>query len=126
MLGATQMRRGGAIFTLLSLASGELAGFSLLDVSPRSWWALLYIIIAGAIVGYAAYVWLLTVVLPSRVATYAYVNPVVALFLGWALAGEPLTPRSMLAAAIILASVVVITADPVQDLRVKPSDRADV
>jgi|TARA_B100000405_G_scaffold18673_1_gene14270 drug/metabolite transporter (DMT)-like permease len=126
MLVSTQMLSGGAIFTLLSLASGELAGFSLLDVSPRSWWALLYLIIAGAIVGYAAYVWLLTVVLPSRVATYAYVNPVVALFLGWALAGEPLTPRSMLAAAIILASVVVITADPVQDLRVKPSDRADV
>ena len=125
MLVSTQMLSGGAIFTLLSLASGELAGFSLLDVSPRSWWALLYLIIAGAIVGYAAYVWLLTVVLPSRVATYAYVNPVVALFLGWALADEPLTPRSMLAAAIILASVVVITTDPVQDLRVKPSDRAD-
>ena len=122
MLVATQMLSGGAIFTLLSLASGELVGFSILDVSQRSWWALLYLIIAGAIVGYAAYIWLLTVVLPSRVATYAYVNPVVALFLGWALADEPLIPRSMLAAAIILASVVVITTDSVQDLRGKPSD----
>ena len=126
MLVSTQMLSGGAIFTLLSLASGELVGFSLLDVSPRSWWALLYLILAGAIVGYAAYVWLLTVVLPSRVATYAYVNPVVALLLGWALVDEPLTPRLMLAAAIILTSVVVITTDSVQDLRGKPSDRANL
>ena len=120
MLVATQMLTGGAIFTILSLASGELAGFSLGDISLRSWWALLYLVVAGAIVGYAAYIWLLTVVPPSRVGTYAYVNPVVALFLGWALADEPLNSRSVLAAAIILASVVVITTDGGTESTTKP------
>jgi drug/metabolite transporter (DMT)-like permease len=86
----------------------------------RSWWALLYLVVAGAIVGYAAYIWLLTVVPPSRVGTYAYVNPVVALFLGWALADEPLNSRSVLAAAIILASVVVITTDGGTESTTKP------
>ena len=120
MLVATQMLTGGAIFTILSLASGELAGFSLGNISLRSWWALLYLVVAGAIVGYAAYIWLLTVVPPSRVGTYAYVNPVVALFLGWALADEPLNSRSVLAAAIILASVVVITTDGGTESTTKP------
>ena len=120
MLVATQMLTGGAIFTILSLASGELAGFSVGNISLRSWWALLYLVVAGAIVGYAAYIWLLTVVPPSRVGTYAYVNPVVALFLGWALADEPLNSRSVLAAAIILASVVVITTDGGTEPTTKP------
>ena len=63
-------------------------------------------------IGYAAYIWLLTVVPPARVGTYAYVNPVVAMLLGWSMAAEPLTFRSGLAAVIILASVVVITTRP--------------
>ena len=111
MLVATQMLSGGVVFAVLALAFGEAQGFALAQVSARSWWAFLYLIIAGALVGYAAYIWLLTVVPPSRAGTYAYVNPVVAMFLGWAFADEPLTFRSMVAAAIILASVVVITTE---------------
>lgn len=111
MLVATQMLSGGLVFAALSLGFGELNGFSIAQVSARSWGAFVYLIIAGALIGYAAYIWLLTVESPSRVGTYAYVNPVVALCLGWAFADEPLTFRSMLAAAIILASVVVITTD---------------
>ena len=93
--------------------SGLMGEWSQADVgavSVRSWLALVYLILAGAIVGYAAYIWLLTVVTPARVGTYAYVNPVVAMLLGWALADEPLTFRSLVAATIILGSVVVITS----------------
>lgn len=111
MLVAIQMLSGGSVLGVMAILAGEASGFSVSDVSGRSWLAFVYLILAGAIVGYVAYIWLLTVVPPSRVGTYAYVNPVVALFLGWAFAAEPLTFRSMVAAAIILASVVVITTE---------------
>lgn len=111
MLVAMQMLAGGAVLALLSLASGEAVGFEIDAVSARSWAALAYLIVAGALVGYSAYIWLLTVVIPARVGTYAYVNPVVAMLLGWALAEEPLTFRSLFAATIILGSVVVITTE---------------
>ena len=111
MLVAMQMLAGGAVLAVLSLASGEAVGFEIDAVSARSWAALAYLIVAGALVGYAAYIWLLTVVIPARVGTYAYVNPVVAMLLGWALADEPLTFRSLFAATIILGSVVVITTE---------------
>ena len=65
--------------------------------------------IFGSLVGYTIYVWLLRVADPSRVSTYAFVNPVVAVFLGWALAGEMVTLRMLVAAAVIVAAVVLIT-----------------
>ena len=108
---ATQMLAGSVALAVLSAATGEMAGFAVSDVSLRSWLSLVYLITFGAIVGYGAYIWLLDHVEPSRVGTYAYVNPVVAMVLGWAFAGEPLTFRSLLAAAIILGSVVVITTE---------------
>jgi drug/metabolite transporter (DMT)-like permease len=111
MLVAMQMLFGSLVLGMMSLVAGETDGFRLAEVSFLSWAALLYLIVAGALIGYSAYIWLLTVVTPSRVGTYAYVNPVVAMLLGWALADEPLTFRSLLAAAIILASVVVITTE---------------
>jgi drug/metabolite transporter (DMT)-like permease len=111
MLVATQMLSGSAVFAVLALVFQEPSGFAFAQVSARSWWAFVYLIIFGALIGYAAYVWLLTVVPPSRAGTYAYVNPVVAMFLGWAFANEPLSFRSATAAAIILASVVVITTE---------------
>ncbi len=105
-----QMLSGGFVLTLMSGLMGEWSQADVGAVSVRSWLALFYLILAGAIVGYAAYIWLLTVVTPARVGTYAYVNPVVAMLLGWALADEPLTFRSLVAATIILGSVVVITS----------------
>jgi drug/metabolite transporter (DMT)-like permease len=69
----------------------------------------LYLIIFGSLIGYSAYMWLLRVVSPARVATYAYVNPLVAVLLGWTLAGEALTMRMSVAAAIIILGVALIT-----------------
>ncbi len=109
MLVAMQMLAGSGALALAATVAGEWPEVDLAAVSTRSWWALVYLIVAGAWIGYAAYVWLLTVVPPSQAGTYAFVNPVVALFLGWSLADEPLTFRSLLGAAIILASVVWIT-----------------
>jgi len=68
-----------------------------------------YLIFFGSLVAFSAYVWLLRVSTPARVSTYAFVNPVVAVVLGYVLAGEPLTPRTMVAAAVIVAAVVLIT-----------------
>ena len=120
-----QMICGGAILGVLSLASGEWAlGFRVSDVSLRSALSLAYLIVFGAIVAYSAYVWLLRVSTPARVGTYAYVNPVIALFLGWWLADEPVGFRSLLAAAIIVGSVVVIVSESTsrRGMPVSPSD----
>jgi drug/metabolite transporter (DMT)-like permease len=106
-----QMLAGSVALAALALAFGEPARWDPAAISARSWWALAYLIVFGAVIGYTAYIWLLRVSTPARVGTYAYVNPVVALLLGWALAGEPLTFRSLAAGAIILGSVVVITSE---------------
>lgn len=105
---AMQMLTGGALLFPLAAASGELARVDVAHVSMRSALALLYLVVAGALVAFSAYIWLLTVSTPARVGTYAYVNPVVALFLGWALADEPITTRSVAAAVVIVGAVVVI------------------
>ncbi len=105
------MLAGGGILLLMSLAAGEPFWFDASAVSLKSALALIYLITFGAMVAYAAYIWLLTVVSPPKATTYAYVNPVVAMFLGWALADEPLTFRSLGAAAIILGAVVLITTE---------------
>jgi len=106
-----QMLAGGGLLLPASALAGEWARVDLLAVSLRSVLAFLYLIVFGAIVGYSAYIWLLSATTPARVATYAYVNPVVALFLGWAVAGEPVTPRSLLAGAVIIGAVFVITTE---------------
>jgi drug/metabolite transporter (DMT)-like permease len=106
---AMEMLAGGALLVLAGLASGEAARLDLAAASPRSLLAFGYLVALGSLVGFTAYVWLLRVAAPARVATYAYVNPVVAVLLGWALAGEPLTPRILVAAAVIVAAVVAIT-----------------
>lgn len=111
MTVATQMLAGAVVLGVAALLRGEANEAVLADISLRSWMAFAYLIAFGAIIGYGAYIWLLTVVEPARAGTYAYVNPVVAMLLGWAFAGEPLTFRSLLAAAIILGSVVVITTE---------------
>ncbi|HUH13865.1 MAG TPA: EamA family transporter [Longimicrobiales bacterium] len=106
---ATQMLAGGALLLLLGTVLGEWGDVRLDAVSARSALALAYLIVFGAIVGYSAYVWLLRVSTPARVSTYAYVNPLVAVFLGWALAGEVVSPRIGVAAAVIVAGVAIIT-----------------
>lgn len=109
---AMQMLVGGCLFLVVSVVAGEWGRVDPSAVTVRSAAALLYLVVFGSLVAYAAYIWLLGVAPPAKVATYAYVNPVVALFLGWLLAAEPLGFRSVLAAAIIVGAVVVITAAP--------------
>ena len=108
---AAQMLLGGAFLLVLGLATGEAAEVDPAGFSALSVLSLAYLIVFGAVVGYSAYVWLLRVTSAARVATYAYVNPVVAVFLGWLLADEPLTPRVAIAAAVIVAGVAVITTE---------------
>jgi drug/metabolite transporter (DMT)-like permease len=116
-----QMLGGGALLLVASTLTGEPARFALAAVSPRSLLALSYLVVFGAIVAFTAYVWLLRVAPPVLVSTYAYVNPVVAVFLGWALAGEPLTAGTLGAAAVILAGVALISTAQGKPAPAKPS-----
>jgi drug/metabolite transporter (DMT)-like permease len=104
-----QMLAGGAMLAVLGLATGEGArGLAPGGASVASLAALAYLVVFGSLIAYSAFAWLLRVEPPSRVATYAYVNPVVAVFLGWAVAGEALTTRTLVAAAIIVGAVALI------------------
>lgn len=104
-----EMLAGGVWLWLAGTLAGEWGQLNLGAISLRSGLALAYLTLFGSLVGFTAYVWLLRVVSPARAATYAYVNPVVAVFLGWALAGEELTPLTLVAAAVIIAGVVITT-----------------
>ena len=104
-----EMLTGGGLLLLAGLVAGEGGQLRLDQLSLRSVVAFGYLVFFGSLVGFSAYTWLLRVSTPARVSTYAYVNPVVAVFLGWALAGEALTPQTLLAAAVIITAVVVIT-----------------
>lgn len=103
-----EMLIGGVFLLGIAFATGEATGFDVASVSPTSWLGLLYLIGIGSLVGYTTYAWLLTVAPLPRVATYAYVNPVIAMILGWIVLGEPLTPRTIAAAIIIVVGVVLI------------------
>ena len=104
-----EMFCGGALLTLLAVATGEPMQFDLAQVSARSMAGFVYLTTIGSLVGFTAYIWLLGHQPASRISTYAYVNPVVAVFLGWAIADEPLTFRTLIAAAIIVGAVALIT-----------------
>ena len=111
LLGAAmEMITGGALLLVAGAALGEWKHFEFARVTMHSAIAWIYLTTFGSLVGFTAYVWLLKATTAARASTYAYVNPVVAVFLGWALAGEPITPRTMLAAlAIIIAVVIIVT-----------------
>ncbi|HXE58859.1 MAG TPA: EamA family transporter [Gemmatimonadales bacterium] len=104
-----EMLAGGALLFLAGTVAGEWGRLDLGGISVRSAGALAYLVVFGSLVGFTSFIWLLGVTSPARVATYAYVNPVVAVLLGWALASEPLTPRTLIAAAIIVGAVALIT-----------------
>lgn len=109
MSTAMQMLGGGAFLAVAAALNGDWQQFQPAEISLRAWLYLAYLGVFGSIIGLSAYVWLLQVTTPARVSTYAYVNPVVAVILGWAILGEPLGPRTIVATAIIVAAVVVIT-----------------
>ena len=116
-----QMFVGGALLTLAGTLSGEWTRFDLSRASVVSTGAFLYLVVFGSIIAFTAYSWLLHKVSPARVSTYAYVNPAVAVLLGWALAGEVVTVRTLIAAAVIVLSVTLIVSHGKQD----EDDRAD-
>ncbi len=104
------MMCGGAILSVVAAVTHQWDGFVLADTPAIAVWSFAYLVVFGSIVAFSAYMYLLTVTTPARVSTYAYVNPVVAVFLGWAFAGESLTPRMMVAAAIIVSAVALIVS----------------
>ena len=105
---AMEMIAGGALLALAGTAAGEWPNVHLDQVSPRSLLSLGYLIFFGSLIGFSAYLWLLKATTPARASTYAFVNPVVAVFLGWALAGEAFSLRTMNAAAVALTGVILI------------------
>jgi drug/metabolite transporter (DMT)-like permease len=104
-----QMLAGGVLLAMAAAARGELHGFHASAVSMEAWLALLYLVIAGSIAGFTAYLWLLHHYSPTKVGTYAYVNPVVAVLLGYFAGGEPLGARTIVGSLCVLTSVVLIT-----------------
>ena len=110
MMTAIQMLVGGVFVGIIGVTRGEAATFAISAVSARSAIAWVYLLIFGSLIGFTAFVYLLRVSTAARVATYAYVNPVVAVLLGWLLAGEAISARMLVAAVIIVAGVALITA----------------
>ena len=109
MSSGAQMLAGGVFLGLTSVALGEFRNFHPSSVSLGAWLSLLYLIVAGSIIGFTAYVWLLHHESPTKVGTYAYVNPIVAVLVGHFLGGEALSLRTILGSLFVLISVVVIT-----------------
>jgi drug/metabolite transporter (DMT)-like permease len=109
MSSGAQMLAGGVFLAFTSAALGEFRDFHPWAVSCGAWLSLLYLIVAGSIIGFTAYVWLIHHESPTKVGTYAYVNPVVAVLLGYFLGGETLGLRTILGTVFVLISVVVIT-----------------
>ena len=104
-----EMLAGGALLLLVGMLSGELSHFDVSQVSRDSAVGLAYLITFGSLLGFTSYIWLLDKVSPARLGTYAYVNPIIAVLLGWAFAGERLSIRTAVAAAIVICAVALIT-----------------
>lgn len=103
-----EMLAGGALLLLLSVLTGDIRHFSVAAVSLKSWLAFAYLVVFGSLVAFTCFAWLLKVTSPNKVATAGYVNPMVAMFLGWSLAGEVLSTTSLVASLVIVLSVVLI------------------
>lgn len=103
-----QMLTGGVMLSVLGLLTGESARWAAADITMKPVVGLLYLVVFGSIVAFSAYAWLLRVEPPARVATYAFVNPAVAMLLGWLIADEPLTGSTLVAGAIIVLAVALI------------------
>ncbi len=107
-----QSLAGAAALWIASLVSGEFHQLHFAAVSARSWAALIYLVVFGSGIGFTAYIYLLKNSTAAKVSTYGFVNPIVALFLGWLLAAEPVTLRTMIAAATILTAVILVISAP--------------
>jgi drug/metabolite transporter (DMT)-like permease len=120
----TQMFAGGLCLLVVALATGEGAQLDLAHASTRSLLGFAYLVTFGSLIGFTAYLYLLAHTTAAKAATYAYVNPVVAVLLGWAFAHEPVTSRTLMAAAVILAGVAIITVARDTAVRLPSETRA--
>ena len=112
MGSAMQSLTGGAILWIAAGLTGEIGALHVATVSTRSWLAVTYLVFFGSMIGFSSYLYILKHSTATRVATYAFVNPIVALFLGWFLLHEAITLRTMLASAVILAAVILVITAP--------------
>jgi drug/metabolite transporter (DMT)-like permease len=108
LLSALSLLAGSAQLLLVGTVAGEYRGFALSSVSLRSWLALGYLIVFGSVVAFTAYNWLMEHYSPTLVATHTYINPIVAVLLGWLLAGEAVTLTVLLSAAMVVAAVILV------------------
>jgi drug/metabolite transporter (DMT)-like permease len=129
MSSGAQMLAGGVLLALTAAALGEFRDFHPMEVSRGAWLALLYLIVFGSIVAFTAYVWLIHHESPTKVGTYAYVNPLVAVLVGYFLGGEPLGARTILGTVCVLASVILITVarteKPAENLPIVDTAKAE-
>ncbi len=125
MSSGAQMLAGGVLLLLTAALLGEFHGFHPQAVTIKAWFALVYLIVAGSIVAFTAYIWLLHHESPTKVGTYGYVNPVVAVLLGYFFAGEAIGSRTIVGAALILVSVVAITMAPHGAAKSLVADKAE-
>jgi drug/metabolite transporter (DMT)-like permease len=121
-----QLLAGGVALVLTGLALGEAGRVDARVLAPRAAWSFVYMVAVSSLVGFTAYMWLLRVSTPARVGTYAFVNPVVALVVGWAIGGESLDARTLLASLVIVAGVALIVTAPGGGARGGAHDRAGV
>ncbi len=128
MVAASLEMLGAAVlFAVLGLAFGEASRVQLANVSAAAWFGFAYLTVAGSLVGYTAYGWLLRNASTTLVGTYAYVNPLVAVGLGWLILGEVVTTRTAVAGALVLLSVVLlVTGRPGEPVPAQPTSGADV
>jgi drug/metabolite transporter (DMT)-like permease len=119
-----QMFAGGFCLLVVALATGEGAQLDLAHASTRSLLGFAYLVTFGSLIGFTAYAYLLAHTTAAKAATYAYVNPVVAVLLGWAFANEPVTARTLVAAAVILAGVAIITVARDTSVKARDEERA--
>jgi len=112
MSSGAQMLAGGIFLTGAAAVLGEFRGFHFQAVSRTAWFALAYLVVAGSIIAFTAYVWLIHHESPTKVGTFAYVNPAVAVFVGYFLGGEPIGLRTFVGTVFVLVSVILITTAP--------------
>lgn len=111
LASSLQMLCGGVVLTLAAGLHGDFAQLDFSTITGRSWVAFAYLIVFGSLIGFSTFVWLMKHSTPARVSTYAYVNPIVAVFLGWLVLDEPIKPRTIVASIVIVTAVVIITME---------------
>ncbi|MBL8879479.1 MAG: EamA family transporter [Phycisphaerales bacterium] len=117
---ATQMLCGGGALVIVAALTGDFAKLDVGAITLNAWLAWLYLLVAGSIVAFSAYVWLLRVCSPALVSTYAFVNPVIAVGLGWLVGETPMTPKTALAMGVVLVGVIIITLSPKRIVKAVP------